>query len=103
MRALLSSVSSLSDNILQIKNNTATLDFGLYTAPQIFYLNNKIYVSVTDLQTHKIYLFDSNAELINGFPVYGNSVIDLANAEGDSAPEIVVKGEEDSVLVYKVN
>ncbi len=93
---------SLSENELQIKGNTATLNFGLYTEPQIFYLNNKIYVSVTDLQTHKVYLFDSNAQLMPGFPVYGNSAIDMANADGDSAPEIVVQGDEDSILVYEV-
>ena len=93
---------SLSENRLKIKDNTATLDFGLYTAPQIFYINNKIYVSVTDLQTHKVYLFDSNAELIPGFPVYGNSMVDMANADADSAPELVVQGDEDSVLIYEV-
>ncbi|MGB7786731.1 MAG: hypothetical protein WBL27_11575 [Salinimicrobium sp.] len=93
---------SLSENQLKIKGNTATLDFGLYTEPQIFYLNNKIYVSVTDLQTHKVFLFDSNAQLLSGFPVYGNSTIDMANADGDSAPELVVQGDEDSVLIYEV-
>ena len=93
---------SLSENRLQIKNNMATLDFGLYTEPQIFYLNNKIYVSTTDLQTHKIYLFDSNAKLISGFPVYGNAQVDIANADGDSAPELVVQGDKDSVLMYEV-
>ena len=93
---------SLSENELHIKDNTTTLDFGLYTAPQIFYLNNKIYVSVTDLQTHKVYLFDSNAQLLPGFPVYGNSAIDMANADDDSTPELVVQGDEDSVLIYEV-
>ena len=94
---------TLSDNQLKIKGNSATLDFGLYTEPQLFYLNNKIYVSVTDLQAQKVYLFDSNANLLNGFPVYGNSVIDLANADKDAALELVVKGEDDGVLVYEVN
>ncbi len=94
---------SLSENQLNIKGNTAQLDFGLYTEPQIFYLNNKIYVSVTDLQVHKVYLFDSNAKLLPGFPVYGSSSIDLNNADGDSALELVVQGEDDGVLVYEVN
>ncbi|MHA6278544.1 hypothetical protein ACXYMT_00040 [Salinimicrobium sp. CAU 1759] len=93
---------SLSDNKLTIKGNSATLDFGLYTEPQIFFLNNKIYVSLTDLQANKVYLFDSNASLLEGFPVYGNSVIDLANADKDAALELVVKGEDDELLVYEV-
>ncbi|WP_029037976.1 hypothetical protein [Salinimicrobium xinjiangense] len=94
---------TLSENQLSIKGNTVTLDFGLYTEPQIFYINNKIYVSVTDLQSQKVYLFDSNAELLNGFPVYGTSTIDLSNADDDNALELVVQGEDDGVVVYEVN
>src|SRR5690606_2571075 len=93
---------TLSDNQLRIKGNTVSLDFGLYTEPQIFFLNNKIYVSVTDTQAHRVYLFDSNAELQPGFPVYGNSAIDLGNADGDASLELTVMGDEDSVLVYEV-
>ncbi|NJW55110.1 hypothetical protein, partial [Salinimicrobium oceani] len=65
--------------------------------------NNKVYVSVTDLQAHKVYLFDSNASLLPGFPIYGNSNIDLSNADDDAALELVVQGEENGVLVYEVN
>ena len=94
---------TLSENELSIKGNSVTLDYGLYTAPQIFYLNNKIYISVTDLQAKKVYLFDSNASLIKGFPIYGNSLIDLSNADEDAALELVVQDEENGVLVYEVN
>lgn len=93
---------SLSENELSIGKNSVTLDFGLYTNPQIFYINNKIYVSVTDLQAHKVYLFDSNVTLLPGFPIYGNSNIDLSNADDDSALELIVQGEENGVLVYSV-
>lgn len=93
---------TLSENELTIKGNPVMLDFGLYSEPQIFFINNKIYVSVTDLQTKKVYLFDSNGSLLNGFPVYGNSLIDLANADDDPALELVVQGEDDGVLVYEV-
>ncbi|MDX1604092.1 MAG: ribonuclease HII, partial [Salinimicrobium sediminis] len=94
---------SLSENELSIGKSSATLDFGLYTEPQIFYINNKIYVSVTDLQAHKVYLFDSNANLFPGFPVYGNSLVDLSNADDDTALELVVQGEENGVLIYSVS
>ena len=97
------SLVTLSENELTIKGKSLSLDFGLYTAPQIFYLNNKIYVSTTDLQSHKVYLLDSNAELIPGFPVFGNSAIDLANADADAALELTVKGDDDTVLLYEVN
>ncbi len=94
---------TLSDNILKIKGNTYELDFGVYTAPKIFYIKNKIYVAVTDLQTKKVYLFDSNAKLLPNFPVYGSSAIDLEDIDNDKKLEFVVKGEKSSLLVYKMN
>ena len=93
---------TLSENILNIKGNEVSLDFGLYTEPEIFYIDNKIYVSVTDTQAHKVYLFDSNGNLLPGFPLYGNSIIDLSKADNNSTPDMVVQGEDDSVLVYEV-
>ena len=90
----------LSENELRMGDQQITLDFGLYTAPQIFNLNNKTYISTTDLQAQKVYLFNSEAKLLSGFPIFGNSAIDLGNADTDAAPELVVQGEEDSVLMY---
>lgn len=92
---------TISENELRIKDKVVNLDFGLYSAPKVFYLNNKIYVSITDLQSNRIYLFDSNGELIPGFPVFGSSAIDLGNADGDNSLEIVVQGDEDNVLIYE--
>jgi len=94
---------TLSENNLNIKLKTYELDFGNYTAPKIFYLNDKIYISLTDLQTQKVYLFDSQARLLNNFPVYGNSIIDLKNIDSDRNLEFVVKGESNSIIVYKKN
>ena len=94
---------SLTDNKLNIKGKTYELDFGIYTAPKIYYINDKIYVTTTDLQTNKVYLFDSQAKLISNFPVYGNSTIDMKNADRDNALEIVVKSESDGVLLYEIN
>lgn len=92
-----------TDNKLTIKNKTLELDFGNYDIPKLFYLNNKIYVSVTDLQSQKVYLFDSNAELQNNFPVYGTSAIELDNLDKDRNLEFVTKGESNSVLIYQIN
>ncbi len=96
-------LATLSENILEIKNNKVTLDYGLYTKPKIFYINNKICVSVTDLQANHVYLFDSNAKGIPNFPVYGKEAIDLADADNDKRMELVVKGEDDAILIYEVN
>ncbi len=92
---------TLSDNILKIKNNEIQLDFGRYTKPHIFYIRDKIYVSTTDLETQKVYVFDSNAKMLANFPVYGTSSINLIHADGDKALKFVVQGEKNSILVYQ--
>ncbi len=94
---------SLADNKLKIKANEEDLDFGNYTAPKIFYLNDKIYVGLTDLQSHKTYLFDSQAKLIPNFPIYGNSTPELDNLDKDRNLELVVKGDSKSVVMYQMN
>ncbi len=94
---------TLSDNILHIKSNRIELDFGIYTAPKIFYLNDKIYVSITDLQTKKVYLFDSLGKEINNFPVFGNSSIELAKINSGKGLEFVTKGGSNSILLYQLN
>ena len=94
---------TLSDNNLIIRQNSYELDFGDYTAPKIFYINDKIYVTLTDLQTQKVYLFDSQARPISHFPVYGNSTIDLDNMDKDNKLEFVCIGEQNAIVVYKKN
>ncbi|WMI64217.1 ribonuclease HII [Aestuariibaculum sp. YM273] len=97
------SLVAQSENKLTIKSKTIELDYGNYTAPGFFYLNDKIYISITDLQTHKIYLFDSQAKLLPNFPVYGNSPIELDNINKDRNLEFVTKGESNSILLYQLN
>jgi hypothetical protein len=94
---------TLSDNNLNIRQKHYELDFGNYLAPKIYYLNDKIYITLTDLQTQKVYLFDSQSRLLSNFPVYGNSTMDLANIDSDNRLEFVVKGESNSIIVYKKN
>jgi len=97
------SLVSFSENNLLIKGIPVVLPFGNYTAPKIHYLNNTIYVTLTDLDTEKVYAFYSNGTAVSGFPVYGNSKVDLANADDDKAIEIVVQSESNSFLIYQIN
>ena len=94
---------TLTDNKLSIKSNSVELDFGLYSRPKIFYLNDKIYVSVTDTQTNKVYLFDSLGKSIPNFPVYGSSSIDMDNSDNDKNLEIIVKSGTNELLMYQIN
>lgn len=93
----------MNENILSIKGKKVTLDLGVYSKPQIFYINNKIYVSITDIQNQKIYLFDSNAKSISNFPVFGTSIIDLEDIDNDKKLEFVTKDTDNSLIVYKIN
>jgi len=93
----------INDNILSIKGRKVFLELGVYSKPQIFYRYNKIYVSVTDLQNQKIYLFDSNAKAIPNFPVFGTSIIDMADIDNNKKLEFVTKDTDNSLIVYKIN
>ncbi|WP_298509964.1 hypothetical protein [uncultured Kordia sp.] len=94
---------SFFENKLRIKDKTVELDFGSYSKPNIFYVRNKIYVTITDKDAQKVYLFDSNAKPIAGFPAFGSSAIDLGNFDKDNKLEVVTKGENNTILVYKLN
>ena len=96
-------LSLMNDNELSIKGNKASLDLGVYTKPRIFYIYDKIYVSVTDIQTQRAYVFDSNAILFPNFPVYSSSSIDLTDMDNDRSIEIVGKFEDNSLIVYQIN
>jgi len=96
------SLVSLSENNLIIKGIPVDLPFGQYSAPKIFYLNNIVYVSVTDTEAQKVYMFYSDGRAVPGFPVYGTSAIDLSNADKDKAIEFVVQAEDKDLLIYKI-
>jgi len=92
---------ALNDNKLTIKSKTIELDFGDYTAPKIFYINDKIYVTVTDLQSKKGFLFDSQAKPIANFPIYANSELEVDNIDNDSSLEVITKGDNSAIIVYE--
>ena len=79
------------------------MDLGVYTAPKIFYLYDKIYVGVTDLQSEKVYLFDSQTKGIPGFPVFGTNAMRLDDMENDRKLELIVKGQGNDLILYRMN
>ena len=91
-----------SNNKLSIKSNHIDLEYGNYSPPNLFYLNDKIYISITDLQAQKIWLFDSQAKPLPSIPVFGTSAIDLANADADTPLEFVTKGDSNSLIMYQL-
>ena len=97
------SIVTFSENKLNIKGIPVILPFGKYSSPKIHYINNTIYVTITDLDSQKVYCFYSNGTLLGGFPVYGSSKAELINADNDKAVEMVVKSEEESMIIYQIN
>lgn len=94
---------SLSENKLNIRNRSIDLDYGQYTKPRIFYINDKIYVTVSDKQAKKVYLFDSQAKSIPNFPVFGISSAELQNLDKNKDLELITKSDSKTVTVYKLN
>jgi hypothetical protein len=94
---------TLMDNKLAIKSRVVDLDFGDYTSPKIFYLNDKIFVTTTDLQSKKVYLFDSQAKSIPNFPIFGTSSAELQQLDKDTGLELITQSDAKSIIIYKIN
>ena len=54
----------LSENILTINGKNIELSFGDYTKPKIFKTKTLDYISITDKQENKLYIFDANGNLV---------------------------------------
>ena len=93
----------MSDNVLSIRGKNVELDLGVYSKPKIFYIYDKIYVGVTDVQNQKVYLYDSQAKPIPNFPVFGTSIIDLNDLDNNRKLELTVKNQYNSVTTYTLN
>lgn len=94
---------TLDDNLLRINGKLAELPLGLYTKPKLFEVNRNLYVTITETQEKKIYVFDKEGILLSGFPVYGTSAASLSEGNNRNSIVISVKGEADSILLYSSN
>jgi hypothetical protein len=92
----------LEDNILYSKGKKAVLEYGIYTPPSIFKIKQKIYLSITDTQNKKVYLFNSDLKNLGGFPVYGGGEIDLVESSENGTLILVTKDKENSLVVYQL-
>ena len=93
---------TISENILTINENVIELPFGNYTNPKILTDIKQNYVSITDKDQDKIYLFDSKSKLVSDFPVFGTSLIDFSiNKKKEKM--ITSLGEPNEILVYSIN
>jgi hypothetical protein len=91
----------LSENNLEINGITLELEFGVYTKPQIHMVNNRTLISLTDLQSNKVYLFDRDGQELPYFPVFGSGPADVS-ADQKGQVFLSVRGEENQLLVYQL-
>jgi len=94
---------TLDDNLLRINGKLVELPFGVYTQPQITVSNRKTYITVTDEQEKKVFLFDKDGTLLKGFPIYGSGPASLGNAKNNKKNAVVVQGSEDEVILYSLD
>ena len=93
----------LDENILTIKGINIDLPFSKFSKPKIFTDSKKILVGITDLNEDKIYLFKDNGELLKGFPIKGDSVIDIKDSDNDGKIEIISRLDNFSIVSYEIN
>ena len=90
------------DNHLQIGNKKIDLEYGSFTTPKLFYLNDKIFITITDVQSNKVWFFDSKGEVLSDFPVYGTSSVDLNNVDKDKSLEFICQINSDELVMYQM-
>ncbi len=93
----------LDDNRLTIKGITVDLPFSKFSKPKIFINSKFMLVGITDLNEEKIYLYKDNGELVKGFPIKGNSVIDIKDSDNDGKIEIISRLDNFSIVSYEIN
>ena len=78
-------IFTLQKNILSNSKINVEIPFGKYDDFNVFVLNEKTYINIFDSQNNKIYLFDSELNMIKGFPISSrknaNFMIDKSSIE----------------------
>ena len=93
----------ISENNLSIKGINVKLPFGRYSKPKIFNESGDMLIGITNLDESNIYLYQDNGELLDGFPVKGNSIIDVKNSDKDDEIEILTRLDKYSIVSYEIN
>ena len=89
---------TLDDNLLRINGKLVELPFGIYTKPGIFIANRKIYITITEIQESKVYVYDKNGKLQPGFPVYGSSLAEIVSVANKIL--LITKASDNEITVF---
>lgn len=94
---------TMDDNKLRINGKLSELPLGVYSRPAIFNVNLNSYITITETQEKKVYVFDKNGDLLNGFPIYGTYAASFGEGNGKNTKSLVVKGDADTIILYSSN
>jgi len=61
---------------------------------------NRIFITTTDKENHKIYVFDEALNLLEQFPVFGSSIAQVKDLNKDGVLELISLDGPDGILVY---
>ncbi len=92
-----------SGNSMSINGKIINLPLGRYTKPKLFNYEDIFYISITDEKESKVYLFDKEGNLVNGFPLKGIDIVDIIDADNDGKTELISKLDETSIISYEIN
>ena len=85
------------------KNGKKYLDFVSGIAVNSLGHCNSELIKVLHNQSKKIYLFDDKLNLVESFPIYSISNIDLDNIDKDQNLELILTEDENSIKLYEIN
>ncbi|WP_299683717.1 hypothetical protein [uncultured Dokdonia sp.] len=98
-----STMSSLLENNLIINNKSIELEYGTYTAPEIFKVGKNIFITLTNTETSQVLCFNEKGESIENFPVYGIGPAHFDYLERNKNVGFVTQGDANSILIYQIN
>jgi hypothetical protein len=93
---------TIDDNLMRINGKLVELPFGIYTAPRIFNIKKRTLIAITEVQEKKVYVFEKSGEMLNGFPIYGTTTIDMGDVNKNGNIDILVGGGEKEVLIFEL-
>ena len=91
------------DPLLRIDQHLIELPLGNYSGPQVFKFGKRLRTVMIDNDTQNVYLYNSEGRLLENLPVFGRSLVDLADINNDGSLELVVQGQDQEVLLYTLN
>ncbi len=81
----------------------AELEASISSKPKAMILGKLFYVGAYSKMAEEIRLFNSEGELIEGFPVFAQGLFDMGSLKQDNAINIVTYSDDSAVICYRVN